>query len=137
MKDTNRWIIPFVVRAGRSFVAAKGKKPAEEGAMLAEYLRSDAPIGEQERELLAQLVTGEWRNRKGRPERFGPGHAYAIALVSDYRRRVAENGPKGEEAAAQDTAKTFDETTRTVRRYAKAARDREEAEKRAQALVAK
>ncbi len=133
MKASNQWITPLVVRAGRSFVAAKGKDPAEEGAALAKFLRSDAPVGPQERELLAQLVTGDWRNRKGRPERVGPGNPYAVALVSDYRRRVAEYGPKGEEAAAQDTAKDFGETTRTVRPYAKEAREREESHKKAQA----
>lgn len=130
-------VAPMIVRAGHAFVAAKGKDPAEEGAKLAEFLRSDEPIGKEERELLAQLVTGNWRNRKGRPERFGPGHACAIALVSDYRRRIAENGPNGEEAAAQDTAKDFGVKTRTVRRYAKETRDREKAVERAHEKIAK
>jgi hypothetical protein len=137
VKASSQWITPLIVKAGRSFVSAKGKDTAEEGAELAEFLRSDEPIGKEERELLAQLVTGDWRNRKGRPERIGPGHAYAIALVSDYRRRIAENGPNGEEAAAQDTAKHFGETTRTVRRYAKETRDREKAVEKAQVKVAK
>lgn len=130
-------ITPLIVRAGRAFVAAKGKDPAGEGAKLAEYLRSDAPIGAEERELLAELVTGEWRNKKGRPERVGPGHKYATAVVAEYRRRVEEYGPKREEAAAQDTAKSFDTTTRTVRRYVQEAREREAAIARAQAGVAR
>lgn len=117
----------LVARAGRAFVAAKGKDPEIEGAKLAEYLRSDAPLGAAEREVLAEFVTGHWRNRKGRPERLGPGHEYAIALVADYRRRISEYGPRREKVAAQDTAEEFGETARTVRRYYKEARDREAA----------
>lgn len=120
-------IFPLILRAGRAFVAAKGKDPTIEGAKLAEFLRSDEPLGADEREMLAQMVTGEWRSPKGRPERVGPGHQYAVAIVSDYRRRVLEYGPNGEEAAAQDTAAAFEESTRTVRRYAKEVRDRETA----------
>ena len=130
-------IIPLIARAGRAFNAAKGKDPTIEGAKLADFLRSDAPLGPNERELLAQMVTGEWRNKKGRPERVGPGHQYAEAIVADYRDRVSRYGPKGEEAAAQDTAKEFGESTRTVRRYAQEAGDREAAIKRALEKVAK
>jgi hypothetical protein len=57
--------------------------------------------------------------------------------VSDYRRRVAEYGPKGEEAAAQDTAIEFGESPRTVRRYVQEARERETAIEKAKAKVAK
>jgi hypothetical protein len=61
VKASSQWITPLIVKAGRSFVSAKGKDPAEEGAELAEFLRSDEPIGKEERDLLAQLVTGECR----------------------------------------------------------------------------
>jgi len=130
-------IIPLIVRAGRAFVAAKGKDPEIEGAALAEFLRSDEPIGQGERELLAQLVTGEWRMPKGRPERVGPGHPYAVAIVADYRRRRTEYGPKMETAAAQDTAKEFEVKPRTVRRYEQEARKREEALEKAKKKLAK
>lgn len=56
----------LVSRAGRGFVAAQGKNPEIEGAALAEYLRSDKPLGRGERELLAELVQGHWRKRAGR-----------------------------------------------------------------------
>src|SRR6056297_321528 len=124
---SDRPITALVARAGRAFIAAKGKDPTVEGKQLAQYLRGDEPIGPNERELLAQLVTGEWRSPKGRPERVGPGHQYAVSLVLAYRRRVSEYGPNGEEAAAQDTALEFDESTRTVRRYLQETRERETA----------
>ncbi len=131
-------ITGLVARAGRAFKPVDGKDPTTEGAALAEFLRSDAPLGPDERELLAQLVTGEWGRPNGRPARVGPGHPYAVALVSDYRRRVAEHGPGGEEAAAQDAARAFDTSPRTVRRYAEEAREREEiiAREEAKARVA-
>ncbi len=125
--DSHKPITGLVARAGRAFVAAKGKDPAIEGAPLAEFLRSDEPLGAGERELLAALVTGEWGLPKGRPQRVGPGHQDAAALVSDYRRRVSEYGPRREEAAAQDTAAKFGESTRTVRRYVQEAAEREAA----------
>ncbi|WP_294609349.1 hypothetical protein [uncultured Roseovarius sp.] len=120
-------IIGLVARAGRAFMAAKGKDPEIEGKPLAEFLLSDEHIGPYERELLAELVTGEWRRPKGRPKGVGPGHIYAVLLVSDYRRRVSEYGPNGEEAAAQDTAIKFGVSTRTVRSYVREARKREAA----------
>ena len=51
-----------VLEAGRSFRAVQDKEPEISGENLAEYLRSEKPIGRGERELLAQLVTGEMRN---------------------------------------------------------------------------
>lgn len=135
--NAGEYITPLIERAGRAFVAAKGKDPMVEGAPLAEWLRSGGEIGPNERELLAQLVTGDWLKRQGRPERKGPGHPDAVAIVSDYRRRVEEYGPKGEEAAAQDTAKEFGESTRTVRRYVQEAKERETTIRKAQEKFAK
>ena len=51
-----------VLKAGRGFRKVQDKEPIESGSKLAEYLRSDKPLGKGERELLAQLVTGEMRN---------------------------------------------------------------------------
>ena len=136
MKAIEHRFVAFVARAGRAFVAAKGKDPESAGTALAEYLRSGQPIGAGEREMLAQLVTGEWRNRKGRPERAGPGHPYAVALVEDYRQRCADYGSGGEEAAAQDTAAQFGESRRTVRRYAEEADARDSAVARAGQRIA-
>jgi hypothetical protein len=127
MKVSNQWITPLVVRAGRAFTAAKGKDPAVEGAALADWLRSGAEIGPAEREMLAELVTGEWRNRKGRPERVGPGHPYAQAIVSDLEKRLREYQPKMALAAKQDTAKAFGESVRTVERYLEESNERKKA----------
>jgi hypothetical protein len=131
MKVSNQWITPLVVRAGRAFTAAKGKDPAVEGAALADWLRSGAEIGPAEREMLAELVTGEWRNRKGRPERVGPGHPYAHAILSNLENRLREYGPRMALAAKQDTAKAFGESVRTVERYLEEAKAREQAIERA------
>jgi len=51
-----------LVDAGRSFRAVQGKDPEHYGSKLAQYLRSEKTLGQGERELLAQLVNGEWRN---------------------------------------------------------------------------
>jgi hypothetical protein len=53
-----------LVDAGRSFRAVQGKDPEHYGSKLAQYLRSEKALGQGERELLAQLVTGEWRNAR-------------------------------------------------------------------------
>ena len=55
----------LVRKAAHAFIAAKGKNPATEGKELADYLRSDAPLGPGERDLLAEMVAGEWRRRAG------------------------------------------------------------------------
>jgi hypothetical protein len=52
----------MVLKAGRSLRKVQNKEPLEAGLQLAEYLRSDKPLERGERELLAQLVTGEMRN---------------------------------------------------------------------------
>lgn len=117
-------ITGLVARAGRAFVAAKGKDPAVEGQALAEWLRSGAEIGPDEREMLAELVTGEWRARKGRPERKGPGTVYAMMLVADLEGRLKSYGPRRSLAAKQDTAKRFGESVRTVERYKQDADER-------------
>ncbi|MBR3370906.1 MAG: hypothetical protein IKG52_09765 [Rhodobacteraceae bacterium] len=127
---SNQWITPLVVRAGRAFIAAKGKDPAVEGAALAEWLRSGAEIGPAEREMLADLVTGEWRDRKGAKPRKSPGHSRAKEIVADLNSRLQKYGPKMGEAARQDTANAFGISVRTLSRYMKEAKELEQAIKR-------
>ena len=134
---SSQWITPLIIRAGRAFTAAKGKDPAIEGAELAEWLRSGAEIGPAEREMLAELVTGEWRNRKGRPDRKGPGHPVAKEIVDYYRRYREEYGPNVEEAAAQATAEKFSISISTVRSYDKERRERDAAIENAKARLPK
>jgi hypothetical protein len=117
----------MVARAGRAFVAAKNKSPRVEGADLAAWLRSGAEIGPQERELLAELVTGVWRANQGRPTRKGPGHAYAQAVVSDLENRLETYGKNMSLAAKQDTAKSFNLSVRDVERYAQESNERKKA----------
>ena len=130
-------LLGFVMKAGKAFRAAKGQDPEVEGLDLANWLRSGAEIGEGERELLAELVTGEWRQRKGRPDRVGPGHPYAKAIVEFYLRCNEELGPRMTKIAKARTAGEFGESERTIDRYLTAARKRAEAIERAQAPRAK
>ena len=119
-------ITDMVARAGRAFVAAKGKDPAQEGAALAAWLRSGAEIGPDQREALAQLVTGEWR-RKSKPMRPGPGHPYAQALVADLEERLQRYGQRKAKVAKYETAEKFGESVRTVERYKQEADERQAA----------
>jgi hypothetical protein len=75
-------------RAGQAFAPASDKDPAVEGQALAEYLRSDSPLGKDERELLAQLVLGDWRKPPHRPT-YGAGSNRIMAIVAHYRQLVA------------------------------------------------
>lgn len=117
-------ITPLIVRAGRAFVAAKGKDPEIEGAALAEWLRSGAEIGEGEREMLAELVTGEWRERPGAKETT-PGTPIVKEVVAALRELV-ERGEK-KEAAKMTVAGKFGISRATVERYEKITREREDA----------
>jgi len=130
-------IMNILVRAGRAFRAVEGKDPQIEGRDLAEWLRSGAEIGEAERELLADLVTGEWRQSKGRPNRPGPGSARASEIVAFYTRRNDDLGPRMTKKALHDTAQKFEESDRTIERYLEEARSLCEAVARAKANVAK
>jgi hypothetical protein len=130
-------LIEFVLKAGGAFRAAEGKDPEVEGLDLANWLRSGAEIGEGERELLAELVTGKWGKRKGRPDRVGAGHPYARAIVDFYLRCNADLGPRRTKIAKATTAEEFGESVRTIDRYLKDARERAEAIERAKAAVAK
>lgn len=117
----------MVARAGRAFAAAKNKNPIVEGADLAAWLRSGANIGPEERELLAELVTGAWRANKGRPTRKGAGHADAQEIVTDLENRLHTYGKNMSLAAKQDTAKKFNLSVRDVERYAQESSDRKKA----------
>lgn len=108
-------LIQLVARAGRAFRACEGLDPVVEGAALAEWLRSGAEIGAVERELLAELVTGEWRRPQGAPKRKGAGHQDAIAIVQYYLQAL--NNSRGPKDAKHETANSFGISERTVERY--------------------
>jgi hypothetical protein len=102
---SNNWITPLIMRAARAIIAAKGKDPAIEG------------------EMLADLVTGVWRARKGARNRPGPGMSTAIALVADFEERLASYGARRVLLAKGDTAALFGESVCTVERYHSDARE--------------
>jgi hypothetical protein len=118
----------MVVRAGRAFVAAKGKNPIEEGGPLAEYLRSERPLGADERQMLADLVTGDWRNRAGRKE-VTPSSPRVIKIVKALRKHEADGMKK--EAAKMQVASDFGVARATVENYERMTREREEATEKA------
>ena len=68
MTNMNPEFVKAVIAAARGFKAADKKDPSVEGRALAEYLKSDAPLGKEERELLSELVTGQWRRPNHRTE---------------------------------------------------------------------
>ena len=103
-----------VVRAAHAFVAAKGKDPVTEGAALAKYLRSDHPLGKEERDLLAELVTGSWRSEAKRPEVL-PGQKQVVEVVAALREAVDAGIPK--EAAKLEVANKFSISRGTVENY--------------------
>lgn len=121
---TDGIFLPLVVQAGRAFVAAKGMDPSEEGKALAEFLRSNNPIGAGERELLAQLVLGEWRKMAGRPE-ITASTPQVIKVVERLRELINQGWQK--EAAKEQAAKEFKISLATVENYDRMIREREEA----------
>ena len=121
-----------VVRAGRAFVAAKGKDPAKEGVALAELLRAGCPLGPGERDLLADLVTGEWRDRPGRKD-VRPGNQAVVDVVAELRRLEGEGCKK--EAAKVQVAADFGISRATVENYEKMTNEREAAKRQAESLV--
>ena len=130
-------VTSLVVRAGQAFIKAKGKDPEIEGKPLADWLRSGEQIGEMERELLAQLVTGEWRKLKGRPAVKGSGHSNVQDIAKRYRTLQAEYGPRKSLAAKQDTAEEFSVSERTVERRDKEVRALTDAIAKAESSTAK
>lgn len=122
----------LIKRAGHAFVNAKGKDPAIEGSELAELLRSDAPLGAGERELLAQLVTGDLR-RPTKKQR--PSWEIRQNIVNFYISRLINRGD--EESAAIETAEQFKVSKSKVRAYRKEIRDREIANSTAKANLSK
>lgn len=121
---TDGIFLPLVVQAGRAFVAAKEMDPSEEGKALAEFLRSNNPIGAGERELLAQLVLGEWRNMAGRPE-ITASTPQVIKVVERLRELINQSWQK--EAAKEQAAKEFKISLATVENYDRMIREREKA----------
>ena len=123
-----------VMRAGRSFVAAKGKEPAIEGADLAAMLRGGMPLGPGEREELAQLVTVEWRRRAGeagKARKVHPETPEVIAVDVAYQEAIASNqerfGRDYPENARQAVADQFSISKATVKNYVEMRQERQEA----------
>jgi hypothetical protein len=88
---------------------------------LAEWLRSDKPIGTGERDLLAMLIEGELARPAGRPS-FGPGAPHIAAAVLFYRHRKEIFG---EEAAAAEVAESINRSKSTIREWDRMTRERE------------
>lgn len=89
----------MIIAAGHAFVAAKNGNPEEDGEPLAAFLRSEAPLGPGERELLAQLVLGDWRQRPG-AKPVTASHPKVREAVSRLRELV-DKGWKKEAAKVQ------------------------------------
>lgn len=115
-------------RAGAAFQAAKRKDPTIEGSDLAELLLSGAHIGQGEREMLAELVTGRWRRmagEAGKAREIHPESDIVTRIVSALREKVS-NGVK-KEAAKASVAEEFEVHRGTVERYEKMVVERENA----------
>ena len=109
-------ITGMVARAGRAFIAAKGRIPEEDGAALAEWLMSGAPILEGDRELLAELVLGKWGRPPTRPE-TSASHPDVLAVVAAIRAGGLQ----------KQVAHSFGISLRTVANYLKMFEEREKA----------
>lgn len=105
--------------AGAAWRGGKGADPGTEGAALASLLRGGAELRPGERELLAQMITGEWRRGSSRPP-LGAGHPRVVEVVTALR---AIGGKRT--AAVAEIAARFDITTRTVEAYEAMVRERE------------
>lgn len=128
MRLINYHFSQAVRRAGAAFVAAKGKDPTIEGADLAELLLSGAEIGPFEREMLAELVTGEWRRRPGeagKARELHPESTVVRMIVSSLRDKVACGIQK--EAAKLEVADSYNVSRSTVEKYEKMVLERETA----------
>lgn len=128
MRLVNYHFSKAVRRAGAAFVAAKGKNPTIEGADLAELLLSGAEIGPGEREMLAELVTGQWRRgagEAGKARELHPESKVVLEIVSSLRDKVA--GGIKKEAAKSEVAASFCVSRATVENYEKMILEREAA----------
>lgn len=111
---TDAGFMNSIVLAGRAFKAAKGKNPAIEGKDLANYLLSDRPLGLMERQLLAELILGEWRKPAGRGEVL-PGQTRVVEVVKALRDKEGDGEKK--EAAKLAVATEFGLSRSTVENY--------------------
>lgn len=111
-------------RAARALRYTENRNPEIEGEPLAKYLRSNFPLGPAEREMLAELVVGNWRRHP-----FGKivaaGQESVKEIVVEYRRLVSEGLPKT--ITKMDTAKFFKISVSKVEKYIKLIEDREAA----------
>jgi hypothetical protein len=93
-------------------MAAKGEDYETAGADLARYLRSDKPLGPEEREILAQLVTGELRRPRGRPPK-SPSNAEVV----ESSLQVRSNPSKAKKDAIGANVKKLGKSWRTLERH--------------------
>lgn len=112
-----------VRRAGVAWRKGKDVDPATTGARLAAVLRDgSARLGPGERNLLADLVTGELRKGTSRPGK-GAGHQDVTEAVEAFRKRMASGQPR--KVALIDTAAEFGITDRTIEKYVAMVTERE------------
>ena len=133
--------IDAVRKAGASLIPKrKPKKRYSDGDDLAKLLRSDYPLGEVERDLLAQLVTGEFqRNRGAQPVGIGLMH---ITTTVMYFRECLTNGEMEKKAIkkAQDfLEENFDikASKSTIRKWNLETKKRDEIIKTNEELIKK
>lgn len=105
--------------AGAAWRSGKEVDPATEGAALASMLRTGMELRPGERELLAQMITGEWRRGSSRPP-VGAGHPRVVEVVAALR---AVSGKRT--AAVAEIAARFRLTARTVEAYEAMVQERE------------
>ena len=112
----------MIIRAGRAFRAAEGKDPEIEGADLADWLLSDAEITKGDREMLAELVTGQWRRKTKASSAVGSQRVQEI--LAYYHERVGEYGPRQKKNAKADTIARFGIKLRRLNDYIRDERKR-------------
>lgn len=108
--------------AGAAWRGGKEADPATEGAALASMLRTGMELRPGERELVAQMITGEWRRGSSRPP-VGAGHPRVVEVVAALRQKLADGAVR--KNAVTDVAARFGLTARTVEAYEAMVQERE------------
>lgn len=108
-----------IVRAGKMIQF----KYRSDGRELAEILRSNEPLGLSERELLAQLVTGEWCNTAGGQTNTYADIMFAVTVSKYFKHRTETDNIK-KTAVYAECFEKFKVAESTVRKYIKLHEDR-------------
>jgi len=116
---TNVTFLNAIVRAGKLIQY----KYRSEGRELAEILRSNEPLGLGERELLAQLVTGEWCNSAGGQSKTYGDIMFAVTVSKYFKHRTETDNIK-KTAVYAECFEKFNVAESTVRKYIKLHEDR-------------